>query len=82
MKQVYLLIILISFTSMAGYSQTAKQKLQQVKQDPQTAVRAAKADVHVASQKSVISGPANKTATVFASLPASQQKTNKRGKKY
>ena len=67
---------------MAGYSQTAKQKLQQVKRDPQTAVRAAKADVHVASQKSVISGSANKTATVSTSVPTSQQKTNRKGKKY
>ena len=62
--------------SVAGFGQTTKPALQQVKSDPKTAENAAKADVQQVNKKSVIDGPEAKTL-----FPTKRQPSPKKRKR-
>ena len=62
---------------MASHAQTTKDKLQQVKADPNTKERAAKADVYIAKQNDII---ADSTLTK-TSIPNNTSSGNKKKKK-
>lgn len=77
MKAVFLLITLFTFATMATHAQSTKQQLEKVKADPKTKERAAKADVYVAKQSTLIAD----TSTTKANIPANAQPSSKKKKK-
>ena len=77
MKPKFLLLTIFIIGSMAAFSQSTpatKEKLQQVKADPKTKDRAAKADAHVAKQNVVIADTTTK-ANTLSNAPASPKKS-------
>jgi len=62
---------------MASHAQTTKDELQKVKVDPKTKERAAKADVYIAKQNSVIAD----TTSVKATNPNNTAGSKKKKKK-
>ena len=82
MKPKFLLLTLFIIGSMAAFSQTTpatKEKLQQVKADPKTKDRAAKADAHVVKQNVVIADTTTKAST-SSNAPASKKNSKKKSK--
>ncbi|MDP9229702.1 MAG: hypothetical protein M3O67_03395 [Bacteroidota bacterium] len=53
MKKFILPFAIILVSSIASFSQTIKQKIDQVKKDPETANKAAKADVLLIDKKNI-----------------------------
>jgi biopolymer transport protein ExbD len=78
MKPLILLLSIIFFGTMAAHSQTTKDKLEKVKADPKTKERAAKADVYIAKQSTVI---ADSTSVKAVSTNSPSTNKNKKGKK-
>jgi len=73
MKTLILFSTLI-FGAMASHAQTTKDQLQKVKADPKTKERAAKADVYIAKQNSVIADTTAIKATAPNNLVGSKKK--------
>jgi len=62
---------------MAAHSQTTKDKLEKVKADPKTKDRAAKADVYIAKQSTVIADTTS-TRTITTDKSTGTKKKQKR----
>ena len=77
MKAFILLATLITFGTMATHAQSTKQQLEKVKADPATKERAAKADVYVAKQSTLIAD----TSTTKTNVPFNAQPSSKKKKK-
>ena len=77
MKAVFLLTALFTFCTMATHAQSTKEKLEKVKADPKTKERAAKADVYVAKQSTLIAD----TSTTKTNIPVNAQPSSKKKKK-
>ena len=78
MKALILLATLFIFGTMATHAQSTKEKLEKVKADPKTKERAAKADVYIAKQSTVI---ADSNSTKLNSTPAANPSKKKSKKK-
>lgn len=77
MKAFILLVTLTILGTMATHAQSTKQQLEKVKADPKTKERAAKADVYVAKQSTLIAD----TSTTKANIPINAQPSSKKKKK-
>jgi ribose 5-phosphate isomerase len=77
MKALILLATLFIFGTMATHAQSTKQQLEKVKADPKTKERAAKADVYIARQGTLIAD----TSTTKANVPVNAQPSSKKKKK-
>ena len=77
MKAAILLVTLFTFGTMATHAQSTKQQLEKVKADPKTKERAAKADVYVAKQSTLIAD----TFTTKTNIPVNAQPSSKKKKK-
>ena len=77
MKAIILLVTLFTFATMSTHAQSTKEKLEKVKADPKTKERAAKADVYVAKQSTLIAD----TTTTKANVPVNAQPSSKKKRK-
>jgi len=75
--KTFILLSTLIFGAMASHAQTTKDQLQKVKADPKTKERAAKADVYIAKQNSVIAD----TTSVKATNPNNTAGSKKNKKK-
>jgi hypothetical protein len=67
----------LTIGTMATHAQSIKEKLEKVKADPKTKERAAKADVYVVKQSTLIAD----TSTTKTNVPVNAQPSSKKKKK-
>ena len=77
MKAIILLVTLFTFATMSTHAQSTKEKLEKVKADPKTKERAAKADVYIAKQSTLIAD----TSTIKTNVPVNAQPSSKKKRK-
>ncbi|HYJ38811.1 MAG TPA: hypothetical protein VEV87_09350 [Chitinophagaceae bacterium] len=80
MKPVIIFLTLFTLASMGASAQTTKEMLEKVKADPKTKERAAKADVYIAKQTSVIADTTSTRVITTDKSPGTKKKQKRNSK--
>jgi hypothetical protein len=78
MKAIFFALTLFIFGTMAAHAQTTKDKLEKVKADPKTKERAAKADVYIVKQPTMIADSSSTKNTAPVNSPSPSKKGKKK----